>query len=156
MAQRYAKGTTVSVRSSVQQVEKLLAQHGASGFVYGWDEASRGTRIMCRIEGKMLRFEVTKPHVSEFKETEKGRARAPDAAKRACEAEERRRWRVLVLLIKAKFEAIETGYTSIEKEFLADLVLPNGSTVHDWASKQIENAYNSGKMPSLLPGVAPK
>jgi hypothetical protein len=43
--------------------------------------------------------------------------------------------------------------TTVEEEFLAHIVLPNGKgTVGDWLMPQIDKAYESGKMPPLLPG----
>jgi hypothetical protein len=40
-----------------------------------------------------------------------------------------------------------------KEEFLAHIVLPIGKgTVGDWLMPQIDKAYESGKMPPLLPG----
>ena len=40
-----------------------------------------------------------------------------------------------------------------KQEFLAHIVLPNDEgTVDDWLMPQIDKAYESGKMPPLLPG----
>lgn len=42
-------------------------------------------------------------------------------------------------------------------EFMAGLMLPDGRTVGEWATPQIEAAYARGLMPSSLPGLpAPK
>lgn len=37
-----------------------------------------------------------------------------------------------------------------EGEFLAQIVLPNGETVGQWAAPQIEVAYAKGEMPNLI------
>jgi len=66
------------------------------------------------------------------------------------EQELRRRWRCLVLSIKSKLECVETGITTFEDEFMAHIVLPNGSTVGQVMNVQIENAYKTGGMPPLL------
>lgn len=66
----------------------------------------------------------------------------------------RQRWRALALVIKAKLEAVECGISTIEREFLANVVMPDGSTVGDVIEEQIANAYLTGKMPPLL--EAPK
>lgn len=42
-----------------------------------------------------------------------------------------RRWRALLLVTKAKFEAVASGISTVEREFLADLVLPNGRVVQE-------------------------
>lgn len=66
----------------------------------------------------------------------------------------RQRWRALALVIKAKLEAIESGITTVDAEFLAHLVLPDGRTYGEFALPQIDEVYRSGAMPPLLPGVA--
>jgi hypothetical protein len=65
-------------------------------------------------------------------------------------AEERRRWRAMLLVIKAKLEIVATGSSSFEREFLADILLPDGSTVGDVAVKQIADSYKTGGMPKSL------
>ena len=67
------------------------------------------------------------------------------------EAEWRRRWRALSMIIKAKLEMVTAGDTTFEHEFLADIMLPEGGTVAKWLGPQLMEAYDSGKMPSLLP-----
>ena len=51
---------------------------------------------------------------------------------------------------KAKLEAVETGITEFEDEFLAHIVLPNGQTMGEFAKPQIAHAYDTGDMPPLL------
>jgi hypothetical protein len=69
----------------------------------------------------------------------------------------RQRWRALALVIKAKLEAVESGITIFEDEFLAHIVLPDGSTAGDWMRPQIAKAYDKNKMPPpmtlALPGA---
>lgn len=64
----------------------------------------------------------------------------------------RQKWRALNLAILAKLEAVESGITTFEEEFLAHLVLPNGRTVGQWAVPSVTKALTDGKMPPLLPG----
>ena len=40
----------------------------------------------------------------------------------------RQRWRALLLIIRAKLEAAEAGISTLETEFLANIVLPDGRT----------------------------
>lgn len=63
----------------------------------------------------------------------------------------KQRWRALALVIKAKLEAVEAGITIFEDEFLAHIVLPNGQTAGEYMVPQIEAAYETGKMPAMLP-----
>ena len=53
-------------------------------------------------------------------------------------------------MIKAKLEAVESGISVFEEEFLAHLVMPDGKTVGQSILPQVEAAYQTGKMPSLL------
>jgi hypothetical protein len=45
------------------------------------------------------------------------------------EQNRRTRWRAVVLLLKAKLELIQIGISTIEHEFMADMLLPNGDKV---------------------------
>jgi hypothetical protein len=83
---------------------------------------------------------------------EKTRSEIRDPRKRECE--ERRRWRCLLLNVKAKFEAVENQIVTFEEEFLAHIVVPGtGETVGAWAAPRIAEAYERGAhMPPLLGG----
>ncbi|MCF7821873.1 MAG: hypothetical protein K9M17_05480 [Mariprofundaceae bacterium] len=65
----------------------------------------------------------------------------------------RQAWRALNLVVKAKLEAVESGITTFEDEFLAHIMLPDGSTVGHLMRPQLEAAYDSGSMPKGLPGL---
>ena len=56
----------------------------------------------------------------------------------------------LLLVIKAKLEAVTAGISTIETEFLANIVLPYNTTAGDWMIPQIDQAYRTGQMPPLL------
>lgn len=49
------------------------------------------------------------------------------------------------------YEAVECGISVFEDEFMANIVLPGGQTVGDFMKPQIEQAYISGTIPSMLP-----
>jgi hypothetical protein len=53
----------------------------------------------------------------EYVRTPGGRSRTEAEAKKAMEAETRRRWRALALAIEAKLEVVDTGIASFEHEF---------------------------------------
>ncbi len=59
------------------------------------------------------------------------------------------RW--LALVIKAKLEAVESGITMFEEEFLAHIVLPDGKTAGEHVIPAIESSYQTGKVKALLP-----
>jgi len=77
--------------------------------------------------------------------------RTDDAAHKLWDQACRQRWRALALVIKAKLEAVETGISEFESEFLANIVLPDGSTAGAWLRPQIAEAYETGNMPTILP-----
>lgn len=147
----FAKDTVVPVAKSRAEIEALLVRYGADTFASGWD-AGRAT-IGFRCHGRFVRFSLTMPALAEFKKhpryTWKSLTDAQAGVK--MDQEMRRRWRALALVIKAKLEAVATGITTFEEEFLAHIVLPDGGTVGTWMAPQIDAAYSTGKMPALLP-----
>lgn len=67
---------------------------------------------------------------------------------------EREAWRRLLLITKGKLELVADSESSIEREFLADILLPDGSTVHQQLGPRLAESYSTGEMPRLLPGRA--
>ena len=150
----YAMRTSVSTEASRNEIERTLKRYGASAFAYGWN----GSDAMVQFEAhdRRIRFVLHLPDrgADEFRLTPaRGTRRSSAAADAAWEQACRQRWRALALCIKAKLAAVETGISTFEEEFLAHLVLPNGSTVGEWVGPQIASAYTSGQMPALLPGA---
>lgn len=147
----YAEDTSVSVEKSRAEIEKILQRYGAGRFAYmtGEDRAMIGFEL----KGKLVRFVLPLPQRSEkrFWETPETRKRrtgqqAYEHWERAC----RQRWRALALCIKAKLEAIQSGITTFEHEFLAHFVMPNGKQFGEIAIPQIEQAVERGEMPKLM------
>ena len=127
---RYAAKTTVPVSRTRDEIERVLARYGADAFGYGWDD---GRAVLSfRAKGRYIRFSMDVVGTPQ---------------------EERQRWRALLLVMKAKLEAVESGITSFEDEFLAHVVLPDNRTVGQWLGPELEAAYLHGEMPKqLLPG----
>lgn len=152
MSGRYARDTTVSVERSKAQIESLLARYGASGYATGWD----GARAMVgfTMHHRQVRFVLALPDPadSEFTQTATGRDRSDAAARKAWEQACRSRWRALLLSIQAKLESIEVGIATFDEEFLAHIVLPDGSTAGQHALPAVATAYESGRVTPLLPG----
>jgi len=149
---RYAQGTEVDASRSKAEIEHILERYGADQFKYGWD----GNRAVVgfRADSRMIRMELPLPdrRSDEFRFTETGRPRrSDDAINEAYQQEVRRRWRALALVIKAKLEAVETGIAEFEDEFLAYIVLSDGSSAGDFMRPQIAAAYEHGVMPKMLP-----
>lgn len=151
----YAQNTSVSTDKSRSEIEKTLQRYGADQFMYGWDDIM--ALIMFRMNGIQIKFTLPMPDKNDrcFTHTEaKGTARSTEQAYKHWEQACRQKWRALALVIKAKLEAIESGISIFENEFMANIVLPNGSTVSDFMLPQIESAYATGKMPNLLPDLS--
>ena len=75
--------------------------------------------------------------------------RTAAAQRSAWEQACRKRWRALLLIIRAKLEAVESGITTLESEFLANIVLPDGGTVGQWLAPQIDAAYATVRLPPM-------
>lgn len=149
---RYAQSTTVTSEKSRAEIERTLVRYSADAFSYGW-ETERAV-IQFRKDGKHIRFSLPLPDKNDrqFMFTPARRQRRTQAAREeAYEQAVRQRWRALALAIKAKLESIESGIATFEQEFLAYIVLPNGSTVGENALPVIEQAYLTGEMPDLIP-----
>jgi len=87
---------------------------------------------------RAIRLEVPMPHEAEL------------GSKAKAEAAVRQRWRALVLVLKAKLEAVASGISSLEAEFLANVVLDNGQTVGQTLLPRLTDAVRSGR---LLPAA---
>lgn len=146
----YARTTNVSASRSRDEIHELVIRRGASGF--GFAEEGGRAMIQFRIEGRLVRFVLPMPDVGDFQRSPGGKTRTAQAQQNAYDQEIRSRWRRLLLVIRAKFEAADTGITDIEAEFLAHTVLPDGRLVQEWLDPQIEMAYATGKMPPMIPG----
>lgn len=150
----YAAGTEVAATRSRAEIEHVLEKAGATGFSYAWMAERSIARVEFLLGERQMRFTIPLPDRSESRFTHDGRhRRRPEAGMRAAyDGEIRRLWRSVLLMIKAKLEAVNSGITSIEEEFLAHIVLPDGSTVGQWSRDQLKAVYDGGKMPALLPG----
>lgn len=147
---KYASTTTVSSAKSKAEIEAIVERYGASQFVSGWsaDHAIVGFTMMDR----QVKFVLTMPDKNrrEFTHHSKG-PRTAEAALAQWEQACRSRWRALLLVIKAKLEAVESGISAFEDEFMANIVLPDGQLVGQFMRPQIAHAYETREMPALLP-----
>lgn len=154
---RYAADTQVSSEKSRAEIEAILRRYKADAFGYLSERTT--AVVMFRMGGRHIKFVLPMPDpgAREFTHTPaKGQPRTAEAADAAWEQACRQRWRALALVIKAKLEAVEAGITTVEDEFLAHTVLPDGSTVGEWAKPQIALTYQSGAMPDRLLIEGPK
>lgn len=151
---RYAASTEVSSSKSRDEIERTLQRYGADQFMYGWKDTD--AVVGFRMDGRNVRFILplpsrADPAFTEYESRGKRTARTTEAAQKLYEQAVRQRWRALALVIKAKLEAVETGISVFEDEFMANIMLPGGKSVGEWMRPQIAEAYRTNQMPELLP-----
>ncbi len=154
---RYASTTAVSSNKSRDEIERTLTRYGADGFMYGWIDLT--ATVAFRMNNRHVKFILPMPDRNdrEFTHTpEKQLARDEDQIAVVYEQAVRQRWRALALVIKAKLEAVESGITEFDEEFMAHILLPDGKRVGDHMRPQIIAAYETGNMPPLLPAPGGK
>ena len=133
---RYAKNTSVPVARSKQKIEELLVSYGIEESFSG--RSPRGDGIGWKYKGKVYKMAVLIPSKD-------------DKTEKQYEQELRQRWRILFMSMKMKFEEIEGGGISFEDQFLAQMSLPDGSTVGDFMRLPENIArLKETKMPKLL------
>jgi len=149
---RYAQNTDVSVEKSRAEIERLIVRYGATSTAFM--NAPGRALILFEARKRRIVFELPLPNRDDeqFRRNGRGRLRTPERAFEAWEQACRQRWRALALTIKAKLEAVESGITSFEDEFLAHIMMPDGETVGAKVRPGIEAWYAGGGMrPLLLP-----
>ena len=131
---RYAKRTKVPVATTKAAIDTLLAKHGAFQRALATDERAGLNLVMFSLNvgnsQRQVRLEI-KHHGDDAQE-------------------ERRVWRVLYMSLKMKLERIAYGDTTVDAEFLPNVVLPDGRTVLGAMGEQLDRAYMDGGMPPLL------
>lgn len=152
----YAKDTSVSVGRSIAEIQDNLARYGADKFAQFSEDGRAG--IVFEVKDRRVKFEMPLPKKNEFatrrQNTAYGNYRViectPEQQVKLHEQACRQKWRALALVVKAKLEAVESGITDFESEFLAHIVLPNGRTLGKWIAPQLAEAFTLKKMPPLL------
>lgn len=137
----YARRTTVAPDRTRLEIEAELRKRGATAFGYNW--AGHEAVLAFTLNGLAVRMALALPDEwdKQFTHTPgRGLERTEDQRVEVFEAEVRRRWRALGLVVKAKLVAVDEGITSLEHEFLADVVLADGQTVAEQVRPAIEQA----------------
>lgn len=136
----YAEKTKVPIFRSQEEIKRTLTKYNATGFAFG--ESVTTAMIIFEINGLRVRFNLPMPAKPSNNST--------GVAKNKFDQECRSKWRSLALAIKAKLECVDAGITTIEEEFMAHIVMPNGENFGAWATPQITDSYKNKKMPPLL------
>lgn len=135
-ARRYAEKTDVPVGRSQGEIRDMLKGMGADQVAVIETDRATAVAFRDRVSKRFYRMEVPTP---------------PEGPKR--DQHERSAWRLLVLLVKAKLEAVKGGASTIEREFLADTMLPDGQTLGAYVEPQLRIAYGDGSMPAGIAGL---
>lgn len=129
----YAEHTKVPVDRTKAELEKTLQRFGAEGFGT-YTERDKAIVVFSTAD-RRVRFILPLTEANE--------------------RELRRRWRALLLCIKAKLESVASNIESFEDAFMAHIVLPEGGTVGDKIRPMIVDAYKKGlPPPDDLPRLA--
>jgi hypothetical protein len=126
----YAGKTKVAPEKTKMEIERLVTRYGAKGFVAGWQGQNARVEFLCR--DRHIRFTVLIP---------------------TSEQATRTRWRMLLLLVKAKLAAVDANVVTFEQAFATDIVMPaTGKTVWETIREPIKLAYESRDEPVALLG----
>ncbi len=143
----YASETRVPISQTRSEIERLVVErYKATQYATGFQSDPPRASVQFQMKDRIVRFDLPLPTEA----PRSRRVRAPTRDARALDQATRARWRALLLIVKAKLEAVESGVTTFEEEFLAHIVLPGGRTVAQQTIPQIATAYASGQAPKLL------
>jgi hypothetical protein len=127
-ANRYAAGTAVPVERSRAELDTLLGKHGATSRIIGMEDEPGKPRAA--LVGFKLGPHSFKLRVPLANDPQRDGIRGAIAAK-AGGIRDRERWRLIILLVKAKLEAIRLGVSTPEREFMPDLIVDDGRTLQE-------------------------
>lgn len=151
---KFASTTSVSVERTRGEIEITLQRYGATHFGYMTGPTSATVGFVCR--ERQIRFTLPVPDMlsDEFAYTRQKKRRSGSQQHAAWEQACRQRWRALLLAIKAKLEAVDSGIAEFEEEFLAYVVDPmSKQTVYERVRDGLANRYlGHEKSPLLLDG----
>ncbi len=130
-ARKYAQGTKVSVGRTQEQIRALVIKAGADSYAVG--EHNGAAVVTFHMQDRLIRFVLSVPS---------------DQV-----TEERRRWRALHLVIKAKLEIAREGIESFDSVFLANIVTSEGRTVGERLVPSLQKVVSgSSPLGLLMPG----
>lgn len=148
---KYAQYTSITIEKSRTDIELLLSRYGAESFKRGWVEGKEAVQFI--MKRKQIRFILPLPEKNDvaFCYNKQSGTKHPEGKalllwEQACKTA----YRALVLSIKAKLATVESGISSFEEEFYANIVLPNNKTVFQNTIHQVESVYKNNRDVNLL------
>lgn len=150
MMGRYAERTEVPVEKTRTEIESTVKRYGATGYSYGWQDNRHVVQFI--IQNRRIKIELVLPTMDDeqFKYDRRDNWRTDKEITKAWEQEVRRKWRVLLLILKSRLEELDED-VPIEFALTPWILLPNGQTVGSVITERIDAAYQVGSMPPLLP-----
>jgi hypothetical protein len=146
----YAAKTDVPVSRSFDEIKRTLTRFGADGF--GYVEMGNVVGITFQIKSLRVQMKMTLPDREQFARNSYGNRRTASAIDKDHEQACRQKWRTVANGIKAKLALVDDGISTVEREFLADLVLPNGETVGERVIPELHESIRANELPPLMPG----
>ena len=166
---RYAEDTTVPIAKSRQEINELLRTWGGAGVSWGESFESGDVELkfgwrrggVNGVGGMMFkaRLCVKLEPMEKLREAAKDQRRydhpiCEGKLAKLIESRGRREHRLLLLWLKAAFNAVDAGLVSAEEVFLPFLEGPDGRTVGEMAIPQLERLF-SESADHLLPEHTP-
>jgi hypothetical protein len=115
----YAQHTRVPVRQTKGDIEAVLGKYGADKF--GITVEPGRAVVLFQAHSRTVRFVLPLPEGQGDK----------------IEQEARRRWRALLLCIKAKLESVASKIETFDEAFLAHVVMADGETAYEKMKPQL-------------------
>lgn len=156
----YAENTKVPAAQTEAEIKTFVVDgRGADGWAPIWlnDDGQERAEIGFRLDGVFVKIRLPLPSRDErrFHYRRGSYSPLPQAQSEARYQQAiRSLWRGLLLNIKAKFEAVDSGLETFNEAFLAHIVVKDGvgntMTVGDFMLPQVESAYRDGAPPQPL------
>lgn len=124
MNTNYVRGASVTAAASQSEIQQMLMASGATGL--RWSREDGRAAISFGAGPRRFRIVLVLPHTA---------GGLPPrgtlyAAAKASQDLARQRWRQLSLLIRAKLDAVDSGITTFDQEFLGYLLGPEDGAYH--------------------------
>ena len=140
MTRRYAEKTTVASAQTQMQIQALVQRYGGEEFTVSLKEGH--ALLGFRLGGRAIRLTLPlpKPGEPEFRRYYRGMytyERTDSAAQKLWEQACRANWRALLLVVRAKLEAIAIGILDVDEAFFGDVMTAAGGTVYERHAREV-------------------
>ena len=151
----YAAETKVPIEKTRIEIEATVRRYGADGFVSGWEGERAFVSFRCA--GRYVKLGLTLPDRADarfttYRQGASTLRRSETAAAKVWDQACRQKWRVLLLMIKGKLEAVESGIVTFEEEFLAHVLMASGRTLYEQVKAPLALSYDKGEVKPYLGG----